>query len=154
MAGTGSGEFTTVCAVIERLRTLPALDGASDKLLHWLADHVDQVTFQPGETLVTEGEMARDCYFVLQGHVEVTAGGQMRDTDGAGGVQGELGLLFERPRAATTMAVEPVTAVRLKASDFDALASNQPEVAKEFATTILEYLRFRFGFEPPDTRWS
>ena len=143
-----------LCAVIERLQTLPALDGASDEVLGWLADHVEQVTFQPGEALVTEGSPERDCYFVLQGHVEVTAGGQMRDTDGAGGVQGELGLLFERPRAATTMAVEPVTALRLKASDFDALASTRPEVAKAFARTLLEYLDFRFGFQPPDQRWA
>ena len=154
MPGTASGEFTTVSAVIERLRTLPALDGASDELLQWLADHVDQVTFQPGEALVTEGDAERDCFFVLDGHVEVTADGKLRDTDGAGGVQGELGLLFERPRAATTMAVEPVVALRLKASDFDELASAQPALAKQLASTILDYLNFRFGFEPPDPRWS
>jgi CRP-like cAMP-binding protein len=154
MAGTGSGEFTTVSAVIERLRALPALDGASDEVLAWLADRVDQVTFQPGEALVTEGSSERDCFFVLDGHVEVTADGKLRDTDGAGGLQGELGMLFERPRAATTMAVEPVVALRLKGSDFDELASTQPALAKDLATTILDYLRFRFGFEPPDQRWS
>ena len=140
--------------MIERLRNMPALEGASDEALTWLADHVEQVTFQPGEVLVKEGADDRDCYFVLDGHVEVTAGGVTRDTDGAGGIQGELGMLFGRPRAATSMAVEPVIALRLSATEFDALSSEKPALARELAGTILDYLKFRFGFDPPDQRWS
>ncbi len=140
--------------MIERLRNMPALESASDEALTWLADHVEQVTFQPGEMLVAEGSEDRDCYFVLDGHVEVTAGGVKRDTDGAGGIQGELGMLFGRPRAATSMATEPVIALRLAASDFDRLASENPGLARQLAGTILDYLKFRFGFDPPDHRWS
>lgn len=35
--------------------SLPALDGVRDEVVEWLGTHVERVTFEPGEQLVTEG---------------------------------------------------------------------------------------------------
>lgn len=131
-----------------------ALEGAPDDAIEWVADHVHEMTFEPAAAIIREGDEERDCYFVVDGRVEISVGGKTRDTDGAGSVLGELGLLFRRPRTATATAVEPVTALRLPAGDFDALAENDAPKARALAAAILDYLHFRFGFEPPDPRWS
>ena len=133
----------------ELVASLPALDGARPEVVDWLGAHVERVTFEPGERLVTEGHDDRDCYLLVEGEVEVVKHGQRTDTDHGGGVTGELALLYGHPRSATATATTPVTALRLCASDFDKLAVEQPDLARNTAEAIIDYLRFRFGFEPP-----
>ena len=135
------------------LAHLPVLEGARPEVVDWLADHVERVTFEAGEELVTEGHSDRDCYLLVDGDVEVVKHGEVRDTDHAGGVTGELALLYGHPRSATARATTPVTTLRLCAADFDALAATSPELARDAAEAIIDYLRFRFGFEPPGP-WS
>jgi CRP-like cAMP-binding protein len=133
----------------ELVARLPALDGAPPAVVDWLGTHVERVTFKPGERLVTEGHDDRDCYLLLDGEVEVVKHGAVTDTDHGGGVTGELALLYGHPRSATATATTPVPALRLCAADFDRLAAESPELARDAAEAIIDYLRFRFGFEPP-----
>jgi CRP-like cAMP-binding protein len=133
----------------ELLAQLPVLDGVRPEVVDWFATHVERVTFEPGEQLVTEGHDDRDCYLLVEGDVEVVKHGQLTDTDHGGGVTGELALLYRHPRSATATATTPVTALRLCASDFDTLAAESPDLARDAAEAIIDYLRFRFGFEPP-----
>ena len=133
----------------ELLARLPALDGVGPEATAWLADHVEPVTFEPGDRLVTEGDNDRDCYLLVDGEVEIVKHGTERDTDHGGGVTGELALLYRHPRSATATAMTAVSALRLRAADFDALAASSPQRASEVAEAIVDYLRFRFGFEPP-----
>jgi CRP-like cAMP-binding protein len=131
------------------LAGLPALDGVRPEVVDWLGTHVERVTFEPGQQLVTEGHDDRDCYLLVEGEVEVVKHGAVADTDHGGGVTGELALLYGHPRSATATATTPVTALRLCAADFDKLAVESPELARDAAEAIIDYLRFRFGFEPP-----
>ena len=137
----------------ELVASLPALDGVRREVVDWLGAHVERVTFQPGERLVTEGHDDRDCYLLVEGEVEVVKHGEVTDTDHGGGVTGELALLYGHPRSATATATTPVTALRLCAKDFDALCKESPDLARDAAEAIIDYLRFRFGFEPPGP-WS
>lgn len=131
------------------LARMPALETASADVLAWLADHVDLVRFHFGDHLVTEGDTDRDCYLIVDGDVEIRKTGARREEDHEGDITGELALLYGRPRTATATAVGPVTALRLRAADFDELARTSPGLAANAAEAIIDYLRFRFGFEPP-----
>ena len=133
----------------ELLRQLPALDEAKPEVVEWLAANVERVDFEPFDHIVNEGDHDRDCYLLVEGDVEVSKQDGRRDTDHAGGIMGELALLYGSARSATATAVSPVTALRLRATDFDALARTSPDLARATAETIIEYLRFRFDFQPP-----
>jgi CRP/FNR family transcriptional regulator, cyclic AMP receptor protein len=139
--------------IAEALARLPALEGAQPRVVDWLVDHVEPVTFSPGQRLVTEGDDDRDCYLLVDGDVSVSKDGGFRDTDHGGGITGELALLYRRPRTATATAVAPVTALRLRAADFDELCRTDPALGRAAAEAIVDYLRFRFGFQPPG-RWE
>jgi CRP-like cAMP-binding protein len=133
----------------ELLGRLPALESAEPEVVDWLADNVEEVTFSPGKRLVVEGDADRDCYLLVDGEVAVVRDDGFRDTDHGGGITGELALLYGRPRSATATAVSPVTALRLRADDFDHLCRTDPDLGRATAEAIVDYLRFRFGFEPP-----
>jgi CRP-like cAMP-binding protein len=133
----------------EVLAGIPALDGAPTEVLAWLADKVEPVTFESGERLLVEGDQDRDCYLLVDGDVEVSRHGVFADTDHAGDITGELAMLYGKPRTATATALGPVRALRLRAADFDALATASPELASAAAETVIDYLRFRFDFQPP-----
>jgi len=131
------------------LARMPALETASADVIAWLAASVEPVHFNFGDHIVTEGDDDRDCYLIVDGDVEVRKGGGPRDQDHAGDITGELALLYGHPRSATATAIGPVTALRLRAADFDELARSAPALARNAAEAIIDYLRFRFGFEPP-----
>jgi CRP-like cAMP-binding protein len=137
----------------ELLGQLPALEGAPPEVVAWLTANVERVDFEPFDRLVTQGDDDRDCYLLVEGDVEVRKQDGGRDTDHGGGITGELALLYGHPRSATATATTPVTALRLRAADFDELADTDPELAAATAEVIIEYLRFRFGFEP-DGPWA
>jgi CRP-like cAMP-binding protein len=138
----------------ELLTRLPALDGAGAEVMAWLAEHVQQTTFEAGARLVAEGDDDRDCYLLVDGDVEVTRHDGLRETDHAGDVTGELALLYRKRRSATATAITRVTALRLAAADFDALTARSPRLAQDTAEAIVDYVRFRFGFQPPPGPWQ
>ncbi len=131
------------------LATTPAFGEAPAEVLAWLAANVAEVRFRKGSTLLREGGADRDCYVLVEGEVEISAGGSVVDRHGPGNVEGELGLLYRRPRSATAKALTPVVALRIGADDFDELCRTDAATATAFAETVIEYLRFRFGFRPP-----
>ena len=133
----------------ELLRQLPALDGARPEVVDWLAANVERVDFEPFDHIVNEGDHDRDCYLLVEGEVDVTRRDGQRDTDHGGGIMGELALLYGSARSATATAASPVTALRLRAADFDELSRTSPDLARDAAEAIIDYLRFRFGFQPP-----
>ena len=71
-------------------------------------------------------------FLITAGRVEVIAGdGDNRhelDTDGAGGVLGEMSLLTGHPCAADVVAITPVETLGLSVSAFDQLRSASPEI--------------------------
>ncbi len=121
-----------------------------DEALDWLAGNVTEVAFQTGEVLITEGATDRDCYFLVDGEVAVSVGGKTVGTTGPGNPEGELALLYRRPRSATTTALTPVKALLVGADAFDELGKRRPQLAEAIGTAILEYLRARFGWNLPE----
>lgn len=132
-------------AILEQLRTVPVLDGASGALLDWLAKHVRHAEFAAGEALIVEGDTGRDCLLLTGGSVEVSARGNVVGRSGPGWPEGEVAMLFDRPRAGTVTALEPVTALIIAAEDFDALRKSDPDLSRELAGKLVYDLRSRFS---------
>lgn len=92
------------------------------------------VRFEAGEPLLTHGSGGDHCFAISSGEVLVTATSRQGATvviarRGAGDVIGELGALTGLPRTATATASTAVEALRLSASEFEAVLLADPVLA-------------------------
>ena len=87
-------------------QTLPYL---TPELIAEISPKFEQQTFQPGQMIIKQGEIA-DCFFIIiSGSVEIWHEGlsghiEHVDTRNPGDYFGETGLLTNRPRTATVLA--------------------------------------------------
>jgi CRP/FNR family transcriptional regulator, cyclic AMP receptor protein len=126
---------------------MPSLRGMGATALGWLASVVREVSFRAGDVMIRQGDQDRDCYFLLEGRVEVSIDGRVVGHAGPGEPEGEMGLLLRRPRTGTTVALTDVRAWRLAAGDFDYQAASEPHVTEDFAVAVMTYLAERFSKE-------
>lgn len=129
----------------DELRSLRCLRDVSDQGVYWLTRHTDEREFPVGEVLIVEGAEDRDCYFIIEGRTEVSAGGTVLGESGAGEPEGEMALFFRRPRGATTTVTAPVRALILRSADWDQLETDEPVVANDIRAGILQHLGRRFS---------
>ncbi|MDQ1448308.1 MAG: family transcriptional regulator, cyclic receptor protein [Actinomycetota bacterium] len=94
-----------------------------------------------GETLFTEGDPGDAMYAVIEGHVEVTLGGQVVEQVGSGGILGELALIDASPRAATATATTPSRVARVDRKHFLFLVQEHPTFAIQVMAVMAERLR-------------
>ena len=127
------------------LRAVPLLAGLDDDLLGRIAAVVQTETLGPGETLVTEGSIGADLYFVRDGTFVVT----VRDGEaaaevgrlGPGDVVGETQLIAGGRRTATVTALERCTVLGLPHAEFDALLAASEPLREAVAQVIRHRLR-------------
>lgn len=84
-----------------------------------MADALEPVSFEDGETIVRQGEPGDDFYIIVDGTAivkqnraegeEPTEVGRLGPSD----YFGEIALLLDRPRAATVVACGPLKCVKL-----------------------------------------
>lgn len=112
----------TAPATTELLRDSHLFDGVSDSVVARLATELATELAQPGELVITEGELAAHMFLVLNGEVEVLHKGD-GDHDvrlallGPGDWIGEMAILDVLPRSASVRALAPTTLLRLSAPD-------------------------------------
>lgn len=84
-----------------------------------MADALEPVSFEEGETIVRQGEPGDDFYIIVEGTAIVMqnrAEGEDASEVGRLGPSdyfGEIALLLDRPRAATVVASGPLKCVKL-----------------------------------------
>ena len=135
----------TDVANLAELRRLACLREVPAAEVRWLADHVVPATFEPGATMIVEGDASRDCYFIVEGLTRVTSGGAVLGDSGPGEPEGEMALFFDRRRMCTTTAVSHVRALVLRADDFDDLRRADPAAAGAIEAAVLRHLARRFA---------
>ena len=128
-------------AQLARVPMFGKLDAARLKLLAFTSR---ALTFAPGETLVRVGEPSDSAYLILDGNVDVlgaTAQGEFRiGTVGPNALIGEMGVLMDGPRTVTVRAQGEVRALKISASMFVRLVSENPEVALDVMRVLCERL--------------
>jgi len=130
---------------------------ALEKLLTSTCVH----TFAPAEVIVREGEPGTSLFLIENGTVEVhtldPAGRRVVLAElGPGEFFGEVAVLTGRPRTATILAKEPVTAIEITRDDLERVVREHPEVkvvlehfykqrAHATVETMLSHLRSTHG---------
>ena len=96
-----------------------------ESLLAEMAQGLEGARFEPGETIVREGDRAERFYIIESGQVEGTRSAHEADAHvlkmQAGDYFGEVGLLGTRTRTATVRAVSEVRVVSLHRTQYQAL---------------------------------
>ena len=122
------------------LQQTPFFAGLPVEELAAIAEVGTTVAFEPGATIVAEGDLGDAMYVVLSGTAEVDVGGRFhRLTEGD--FFGEMALISSRKRIATVRATERVEALRIPADAFQAFLLEHPGVAVSMLRELVDRLR-------------
>jgi CRP-like cAMP-binding protein len=108
---------------------VPFFRNASNDLLRDIIPRLESREFVPGDTLVHEGDVGDEMFFLTKGQVEVLRGNptQQLTVLRQGSFFGELALLRDAPRATTIRALTLVEVYALRRSGVLQLARSHPE---------------------------
>ncbi len=136
------GATRDVLAFLAESDLFGALDPADRQLL---ADRLEPITIEGGETLLREGDPADGVYLVLWGRLQARLGDDDDPTvigeAGRGEVVGEAALLTDRPRGATVVALRDSQLLRLSVEAFEELLARSPMLLRPIAGQVIERLR-------------
>jgi hypothetical protein len=113
--------------------------------LHSISLQMPSEHFNPGQIIFKEGEKSHDAYFLVHGAVEISVatpqGRQMLGKIGPGEVFGEMGMIMDRPRAATATALEPTLVESISESEFESYFLQNPDRLHVYLSTLFERIR-------------
>ena len=108
---------------------------------------LDEISFGPGEKIVTQGDEGDSFYLIQSGAVQVVV------DSGAGNSEvvailgprdwfGEMALFSGEPRSATIQSVKETKLWRLRREDWDELIEKHPTWLRQFCATLSKRLSY------------
>lgn len=130
--------------VFSFLHDHPLLRGIPEDELRIAASSIRSIDFIDGQSLLVEGEIGTECYFIRTGNVQVSSrnlvGNSMLLAElGPGALVGEIGLLQNERRTARVTAIGDVSALCLDRQLFESFAESSPL----FHESMLQTVRIR-----------
>jgi CRP/FNR family transcriptional regulator, cyclic AMP receptor protein len=113
---------------------------AESNLFLNLFRHKEGKIYSAGQTVVEVGTVGATMYVVLDGEVEIHAGGQ-QSVGGPGTIFGEMALIDDVPRSATVIAKTECKLLELDRRRFESLISETPYFALEVMHVMADRLR-------------
>lgn len=124
------------------LKRVPLFSELGDRQLKKLASSFRERTFEPGTTIVREGEMSGVGFFVVtDGEASVSVGGDELSTLTAGDHFGELALVSEAERTATVTAKTELRCLEIAFWDFRDFAHANPDVTWKLLQQVVTTLQ-------------
>ncbi len=118
------------------LSTVPIFAPLPGAALEHIAGRLVPLRLDAGTVIVREGDAGDRFYVVVEGDVDVTAGGAPVSILNPGGYFGEIALLRDVPRTATVTARTPVVLYALEREDFLATVTGHAPSARAAETVI------------------
>lgn len=116
----------------------------NENLATRLAEVGEIVTYEPGETIITQGADDNDVYFILVGQADVLVNNRHVAVREARESVGEMAIVNStEPRSATVKARTAVVALKVSEPNFYQAAEDHPQVWKVVAQVTAERLRQR-----------
>lgn len=125
---------------LEELRELPIFSGLDDRRLRTMAANLDTVTVPEGAVVMTAGRRNDAFWIILEGRVQITIGGRIREELGRGDVFGLPSMFAGRESTADVIALTEVLALVASHQQFNTLVADH-EVAIRFKAAIFDRLR-------------
>jgi CRP/FNR family cyclic AMP-dependent transcriptional regulator len=127
----------------EVLRTIPLFQGMTDRAIEAIAGLAEDASFPAGAELTREGEPGESFIVIASGRASVEIGGKTVRELAAGDYLGEISLIDGRPRTATVVALEPISALIVSRSGFERLMDDYPSVRLDVLNALTSRLRER-----------
>jgi CRP-like cAMP-binding protein len=122
----------------DRLKNVPFFSSLSEQDLASVAEETQEISVAAGTVLAREGELGEEFFVIEKGTAEVTRGGALVATLGAGDFFGEIALIREERRTATVTATSPMVLVVMTGSSFRSLDRSIPEVRELVSWALAE----------------
>jgi CRP/FNR family transcriptional regulator, cyclic AMP receptor protein len=106
-----------------------------------VAQIAEEVRFEAGEAIITEGEIGDSLYLIVAGKVRVRKADKVIVDLGERESVGEMAILDSEPRSASVDAVGPVTALKIEREDFYDLLQEKSEIALGIIKVLTRRLR-------------
>ncbi len=129
-------------AVLQRVELFSAVPG---HMLVAVARLLEEVSFEPGTTIIERGAVEDWLYVVAEGRVRIHIGDRTLGEAGKGDVVGEFAVLASAPRSASVTAIEPSLLLRLRRGPFEELLDDRPEIARGVIATLVRLLQAANG---------
>jgi CRP/FNR family transcriptional regulator, cyclic AMP receptor protein len=117
------------------------------KEVQTLAKSCVERSFDPGATIILQGDTGVGLYIILKGKVHITKAvnpdraEEDLGTMGPGDVLGEISLLDDLPRSATVTAIDEVETLILPVWEFRTFLRNHPDITLKLLTVLSRRLR-------------
>jgi len=134
------GEAVPELSRQDLIRMVPLLSSLQENAIHALAMEAKNITFLPGDVIISEGSHGDALYIISRGCVAVSRQGRHGKKTALamlheGDFFGEMALLGNQVRKATVTAVHACTLLRLTRRDVLKLSGEFPEVARQLKET-------------------
>ena len=123
------------------LKTVPLLSSVPENQLVDLATIAESVEYETGDTIINQGDLGTSMYVVVDGRVKIFDGDEELGEHGERAVFGELAALDPEPRAASVMAIEDCTLLRIDGDSLYDLMSGNKELTKGIVHVLCGYTR-------------
>ena len=130
-----------MAAPIELLRRVPLFQGLDDKHLRSLSRSFTDRTFEPGQTITTEGAGGVGFFVIENGEAVVSVGGEERRTLSSGDYFGEVALIDEGARTATITAKTDLRCYGMTSWDFRPLVESNAQIAWKMLQVLVQRLQ-------------
>jgi len=125
----------------EALAHVPMFADLSKRHLNRLAAETDELTFEPGQIVVHEGDPGETLFVVLSGEAKVMRGRRRVGEVVPGDFFGELSAIDGGPRTASVVAVTPLRVLRLFRRTLRELIDDEPQVTLKLLDGVVRRLR-------------
>jgi CRP/FNR family transcriptional regulator, cyclic AMP receptor protein len=120
---------------------IPLFADFSKRHLNRLAAETDELSFRPGEAIVTEGDLGETLFVVLEGEGKVARGRRKVGEVLPGDFFGELSAIDGGPRSASVIAVTPLRVLRLFRRTLMSLIDDEPQVTLKLLDGVVRRVR-------------
>jgi CRP/FNR family transcriptional regulator, cyclic AMP receptor protein len=111
-------------------RGVRVTEGVQERYVELLRSCGDSETFQEGEAIFHEGDLADRMYLVDNGSVSLKVGEHVVETVGPGGLFGEIAVIDREPRSASAVAASDCALITIDKRRFWFLVQETPYFAE------------------------
>ncbi|MFO7278887.1 MAG: cyclic nucleotide-binding domain-containing protein [Thermoanaerobacterales bacterium] len=126
---------------LNHLASVPLFSGCTTKELREIAKATVELTLDEGKEFVTQGDVGREAFVIVEGTAEVVRAGEVIATLGPGDCVGELALLDHGPRTASVRAKTPLTVLVLGPREFSGLLDEVPALTHKILASLASRVR-------------
>lgn len=123
------------------LKSLNIFSETPETVLAEVAEILEEIDFEKGKRIVTEGEVGNCMYIIFKGEVKIHKGEQPLATLKENDFFGELSLLDTETRSASATANTDVLLLKIDQEPFYELMESRVEVAKGIIQTLCKRVR-------------